>query len=121
MESTVKSASSGQKNALISTIIAAFLTDPVARWLCPEAHQYFSHMDEFVDAFGSASFAHGSAYYVDGFRGAALWLPPKVQPNEETMMTVIKDVVPESRLENAFSVFEKMGSSTPTSRIGTCH
>jgi len=37
------------------------------------------------------------------------------------MMTVIKDVVPESRLENAFSVFEKMGSSTPTSRTGTCH
>ena len=76
MESTVKSASSGQKNALISTIIAAFLTDPVARWLSPEAHQYFSRMDEFVDAFGGASFAHGSAYYVDGFRGAALWLPP---------------------------------------------
>jgi hypothetical protein len=30
MESTVKSASSEQKNALLSTIIAAFLTDPVA-------------------------------------------------------------------------------------------
>jgi ribosomal protein S18 acetylase RimI-like enzyme len=113
MESTVKSASSEQKNALISTIIAAFLTDPVARWLCPEAHRYFSLMDEFVDAFGGASFVHGSAYYVDGYRGAALWLPPKVHPNEETMMTVIKDVVPETRLENALSIFEKMVSFHP--------
>jgi hypothetical protein len=120
MESSVKSATSEQKNALISTIMAAFLTDPVARWICPEAHQYFSRMDEFVDAFGGASFVHGSAYYVDGYRGAALWLPPKVQPNEETMMTVIKDVVSETRLENALSVFEKMGVFTPLSRTGTC-
>src|SRR5215831_19529772 len=108
MESTVKSASSEQKNALISTILAAFLTDPVARWLCPDVHQYFSRMDEFVDAFGGASFVHGSAYYVDGYRGAALWLPPKVQPNEEKLMTIIKETVPEYRLDGALSVFEKM-------------
>jgi hypothetical protein len=56
MEGIVKSASSEQKNALISTIIAAFLTDPVARWLCPDVHQYFLRMDEFVDAIGGASF-----------------------------------------------------------------
>jgi ribosomal protein S18 acetylase RimI-like enzyme len=113
METNVKSANSDQKNQLISTILAAFLTDPVARWLCPEAHQYFSRMHEFVDAFGGASFDHGSAYYLDGYRGAALWLPPKVQPNEEKMMTIIKDVVPEQRLEGAFSMFEKMGSFHP--------
>src|SRR5215469_12088301 len=113
MDAIVKSASSDQKTALISTIIAAFVTDPVARWICPEAHQYFSRMNEFVDAFGGASFDQGSAYYVDGYCGAALWLPPKVQPNEEKMMTVIKDVVPEHRLEAAFSMFEKMGSFHP--------
>jgi ribosomal protein S18 acetylase RimI-like enzyme len=113
METTVKSATSQQKNELISIILAAFVTDPVARWLCPAAHQYFSRMGEFVDAFGGASFDHGSAYYVDGYCGAALWLPPKVQPNEEKMMTIIKDVVPEHRLDAAFSMFEKMGGFHP--------
>ena len=109
----IKSASSEYKKALISTIIAAFLTDPVARWLCPDVHQYLSRMDAFVDAFGGAAFVHGSAYYVDGYHGAALWLPPKVQPNEEAMMAVIREVVPDSRLENAFSVFQKIGSFHP--------
>jgi len=77
MESTVKSASSEQKNALISTILAAFLTDPVARWLCPDVHQYFSRMDEFVDAFGGASLVHGSAYYVDGYQAPRSGCPPR--------------------------------------------
>lgn len=113
MESTVKSATRKQKNELISTILAAFVTDPVARWICPSAHHYFSRLGEFVDAFGGASFDHDSAYYVDGYYGAALWLPPKIQPNEEKMMTIIKDVVPETRLDAAFSVFEKMGSFHP--------
>ena len=113
METTVKSASSDQKTALISTIAAAFVTDPVARWLLPEAHRYFSCVDEFVDAFGGAAFVHGSAYYVDGYCGAALWLPPGVQPNEEKMMTILKDAVPTDRLDAAFSVFEKMGNFHP--------
>ena len=113
MESSVKSTSSEQKKALISTLVAAFVTDPVARWICPEAHRYFSRIDEFFDAFGGASFVHGSAYYVEGYRGSALWLPPKVHPNEEAMMAVIKDVVPDVRFENAFSVFEKIGTFHP--------
>src|SRR5262249_43511091 len=99
METTVKSASSDQKTVLISTIAAAFVTDPVARWLLPEAHRYFSCVDEFVDAFAGAAFVHGSAYYVDGYCGAALWLPPGVQPNEEKMMTILKDAVPTDRLD----------------------
>lgn len=69
-------------------------------------------MDEFVDAFGGASFVHGSAYYVEGYRGAALWLPPQVLPNEETMMTVIKDVVPESRVGKCFLNIRKDGVFT---------
>ena len=113
METTVKSATRKQKNELISTILGAFMTDPMARWICPSAHQYFSRMDEFVEAFGGAAFEHESAYYVDGYCGAALWLPPTVQPSEEKMIAVIKDVVPEHRLEATFSMLEKMGSFHP--------
>jgi ribosomal protein S18 acetylase RimI-like enzyme len=113
METNLTSATSNQKNVLISTIVAAFLADPVARWFWPEAHVYLSRMGGFVDAFCGASFFHGSAYYVDGYGGAALWLPPDVQPNEEEMMKIIKESVPERRLEAAFSVFEKMDSFHP--------
>src|SRR5215831_11709228 len=113
MDAIVKSASSDQKAALLSTIAAAFVNDPVARWFYPEAHRYFASMGVFAEAFGGAAFVHGSAYYVDGYRGAALWLPPKVQPNEEKLMTIIKETVPECRLDGALSVFEKMGNFHP--------
>ena len=113
METSVKSASAEQRNALISTIAAAFVTDPMARWICPEAHRYFSCINEFVEAFGGAAFSHHSAYYVEGYRGAALWLPPAVTPNEEKLMTIIKDNMREDRLDAAFAVFEKMGNYHP--------
>ncbi len=113
METGVKSASTDQKNALIATIAAAFVTDPMARWICPEAHQYFACINEFVDAFGGGAFLHQSAYYVEGYRGAALWLPPMVAPNEEKLMAIIKDNMPADRLDAGFAVFEKMGSYHP--------
>jgi len=113
METTVKSATCDEKNKLISTILAAFVTDPVARWLWPEAHKYFGRMDEFVNAFGGASFDVGSAYYVEGYCGAALWLPPKVQPNEEKMVSIIRESVPKHRLQTTFSILEKMGNFHP--------
>src|SRR5215831_8287892 len=113
MDTAVKSAESGQKDALISTIVAAFVADPVARWTWPEANRYFASMGEFVEVFGGASFLHGSAYCVGGCGGAALWLPPNVQPNEEKMMTIAKETVRANRLDAVFSMFERMGSFHP--------
>jgi hypothetical protein len=46
----------------------------------PDAQQHRTHFAHFVQAFGGKAFTHGSAYYVDGYAGAALWLPPSVHP-----------------------------------------
>jgi ribosomal protein S18 acetylase RimI-like enzyme len=113
MEISVKSASQAEQDAVISVIVAAFLTDPVARWLCPEPHQYFAACGSFTRAFAGGAFAGGSAYYADDFAGAALWLPPGVHPDEEAMSAVMKSTVPAHRQENAFALFEQMGNSHP--------
>jgi hypothetical protein len=57
----------------IAVVVLAFSADPAARWTWPEPQQYLRHFPRFVQAFGGNAFTHGSAYYVDGYAGAALW------------------------------------------------
>ena len=109
----ISSASLAEQDAVIAVVVAAFLTDPIARWMFPEPHQYFAAGGDVTRAFAGHAFANGSAYYVDGFAGAALWLPPGIHPDEDALSAVFKRTVAEHRQENAFSLFEQMGNSHP--------
>jgi ribosomal protein S18 acetylase RimI-like enzyme len=113
MEISVNSATGRDEHAVVGSIIAAFLTDPVARWLYPETHQYLAAMGSLIKAFAGKAFPNGSAYLVDGYGGAALWLPPNVLPNEEELLAILRSTVSEQQLESALILFEKMGSSHP--------
>lgn len=110
---TIKSAMTADEAAVIDVVTLAFSTDPVARWTWPNPHQYLTHMPPFVRAFGGKAFAHGSAYYVDGYAGAALWLPPGVQPDEDTLVSLIQNTVGEWERGDLSAVFEQMGSYHP--------
>jgi ribosomal protein S18 acetylase RimI-like enzyme len=70
-------------------------------------------MGSLTNAFAGKAFANGSAYFVDGYGGAALWLPPNVLPNEEALLTVLTSTISEHRLQHALMLFEKMGDSHP--------
>jgi ribosomal protein S18 acetylase RimI-like enzyme len=50
---------------------------------------------------------------VDGFAGAALWLPPGIHPDEDALSYVLKSTVAKHRQENAFALFEQMGQYHP--------
>ena len=64
----------------IAPIVLGFIGDPVARWAYPDAHQYRTFFPRLVRAFGGRAFMHGTAHYLEGFRGTSLWLPPGVEP-----------------------------------------
>jgi ribosomal protein S18 acetylase RimI-like enzyme len=113
MEILVKSASAAEQDAVFGVVTAAFLTDPIARWMYPEAHQYFAVGGSFASAFAGNAFANGSAYYVDGYAGAALWLPPGIHPDEDTLLAVLKGTIAKDRHENVFALFEQMGKYHP--------
>ena len=109
----IKFATAADEAAVIAVVTLAFSTDPVARWIYPDPHQYLTHFPPFVQAFGGRAFAHGSAYYVDGYAGAALWLPPGVQPDEDTLVSFIQNTVGEWERGDVSAVFEQMGSYHP--------
>jgi hypothetical protein len=71
----IKTATATDEAAVIAVVVLAFSADPAARWTWPDANQYLMHFPSFVRAFGGKAFAHGHAYYVDGYAGAVLWLP----------------------------------------------
>jgi ribosomal protein S18 acetylase RimI-like enzyme len=97
----------------VATIVAAFLTDPTARFAWPAVHGYLQAMPVATREFAGSSFEHGSADLSTDFAGAALWLPPGAQPNDETVEQVFRDTAEPGHLDDLLSTFEKMGQWHP--------
>lgn len=110
----IKSATASEQEQTIAVVVLAFSADPVARWSYPDPQQYLKYFPDLVRAFGGKAFEHGTAYYVDGFSGAALWLPPAVQPPEDEMLALLRRTIPERNQEELLSVLERMGGYHPT-------
>jgi ribosomal protein S18 acetylase RimI-like enzyme len=111
---TIKAVTPSSVDQAVGTVVLAFGADPAARWLYPDYHQYTVNFPSFVRAFGGKAFEQGSAYSIGGFSGVALWLPPGVHPDEETMAALIQRSVSEHKLEEVLGVFEQMGSYHPS-------
>lgn len=110
----VKTATTADEQRGIDTIVLAFSSDPVVRWVYSTPHDYLQYFPEFVRIYAGKAFEHGTAYYTEDFAAAALWLPPGVQPDEDELIELIQDTVPEDRQEHMFSVFEQIESYHPT-------
>ncbi len=55
----------------------------------------------------------GTAYCLRGYAGAALWLPPDVHPDEDTLIALFQRTIAEEDRDVIFAVFEQMGSYHP--------
>lgn len=111
---SIKTATDTDAHQAIAVVMLSFSTDPVVRWCYPDPHQYLAHFPDFVKAFAGKAFEQRTAYYVDGFSGAALWLPPGIEPDEEEMVALLQRTVSERLQEEVFGVLEQMGSYHPS-------
>jgi ribosomal protein S18 acetylase RimI-like enzyme len=110
----VKTATTASDEArVIDALTLAFAADPANRWLWPDARMYLLHFPKFARAFGGEAFAHGSAYYIKGYAGAALWLPPDVHLEMEALIALLQNTCAEQAKMHAPAVIEKMGSYHP--------
>ncbi|MCM5569334.1 GNAT family N-acetyltransferase [Burkholderiaceae bacterium FT117] len=109
----VTCADESQRGAAISVIALAFVNDPLTRWAVPSAASYLAAMPAFIDAFGGNGLAHGATYLADDGMGAAMWLPPGIQPDEERMGSLMQEHVAGQTLEDLLAVFEQMGRYHP--------
>jgi ribosomal protein S18 acetylase RimI-like enzyme len=109
----VNSATPGEKDHLIATIVVALAADPLMRWMCPEPLQFLRHWPSMAETYSSRSFDHGTADYATDYAGAAIWLPPDVHPDGDALVTIFLEHIAEDRQERLFRVLEQMAANQP--------
>ncbi|HVP28053.1 MAG TPA: N-acetyltransferase [Myxococcota bacterium] len=109
----VRSATLDEMPETVACIVAAFITDPLARFAAPSPHDYLRATPLVTREFAGASFEQGTAYVSADFCGAALWLPPGVHPNDEGLERVFRQYAKPEHLDDLLATFEIMGESHP--------
>lgn len=112
-DAAVRTATAADAQRCFDVLVLAFESDPVCRWVWPERRQYLKAFPRFARAFGGRAIDVGSAHYYEGFLGVALWLPPGVGPDEESLAEIMRDTVAEERMQAVLSMFEQMGDYHP--------
>jgi len=109
----VRPAKADEMTQTVGCIVAAFITDPLARFICPPPHSYLRAMPDAARAFAGRSLETGAAVVSPDFCGAALWLPPGVEPDGEALERVFREWGKPEHLDDVLRTFEKMGESHP--------
>jgi ribosomal protein S18 acetylase RimI-like enzyme len=109
----VRSAQPDDMPRVVSTIVAAFVADPPARFAWPGAHDYLQSMPPATREFAGACFGQGTAYVADDFSGAALWLPPGIEPGGERLEAMFRETAEPAHLDDLLATFEQMAGFHP--------
>lgn len=109
----VRCATTADESALVDTLVLAFASDPMARWAWCDPREYLAAMPAFARAFGGGAFANGGAHCTSDRVAAALWLPPGIHPDEETMVRIVEETVAETVRDDLLVILEQMDQHHP--------
>ena len=109
---TIKTASTSDEAAALAVLVLAFGADPATRWTWPSPDEYLQHFPIFAGILGGKAFTHGSAYFADGYAGAALWLPPDVEPDDDALNALMQRTSA-APLEDISALFAQMEGYHP--------
>ena len=98
----------------IATLVLAFGTDPVARWMYDDPRQYLLHIPRLFRALATSSFEAGAAQRTDDGLGVALWLPPDVHGDDGPLEAVIAESMVGEKQAEVAAVFERTEHYRPT-------
>ena len=96
----------------MSTTLVSFASDPLLRWMLPEAHPYLGGAPG-LEAFCGGAIDCGTAYRTEDFEGVAFWHAPGRGPDEDRLMEFFSSAIAEDRLSDVGKFFEKMDEYHP--------
>ena len=111
---TVVELAEAQRHGAIATLVAAFIADPVERWLYPEASDYLAYFGRFVEAFAGQAFDARSAWGLRDLSAVALWLPPGTRGDDDVVAQLLTETVASSKHPDMLAVAAQMDASHPT-------
>ena len=91
----IKSATAAEKKIVIDTITLAFSSDPIMRWIYPDARSFIETGPNLFDAMAGNSLLTDSCFISPGCTGVAMWLGPGVKPDESLLAPITKKIRPE--------------------------
>ncbi len=97
-----------------ATLVAAFVNDPLMRWMFPDADQYLAAFPQVIRHYGGTAFDLGTAFRTDDCAGIACWLAPGESVDEEALGGVLEATIEPERLGVIFEFMEQVGASHPT-------
>lgn len=112
--STIKTANESEKEMVIAVLTLSFSTDPLNRWAFNSPDNYLNFFPSFAKLFGGMAFNNSTAWYIEDFAGAALWLPPSVEPDYEAVANLIKEAAPENKKPDLFNLMDQMEKYHPS-------
>jgi ribosomal protein S18 acetylase RimI-like enzyme len=104
----IRSATSDEIDSAVAALVAAFLTDPIARFAWPSPRDHLRGMALATREWAGCSFAQGTAYVSSDFCGAALWVPPGAHVDGEALESVFRATAKPEHLEDLLATFAKM-------------
>ncbi len=110
---SIRTARQDDRAAAMPTLVMAFATDPMMRWGWPGAGAFLANFPAFCEAFGGRAFEMGTAHIAEEGRAVALWLPPGVEADGETMWSIIERTVDPEKLEDVGAVLKGMATYHP--------
>lgn len=109
----IRTADATERDAALATILLAFATDPIARFVAPSPAAYLATMNAFAGVMGDAALAGGAVFVAPDFAGVAYWHAPGAEPDEAALGAGIAATVAEDRQEELMGLFEAMGNHHP--------
>jgi len=100
------------KEDVKSVLKLGFSTDPLVRWVFPDANSYLKSFDLWMEEFSKISFSNNIVFADDNFYGASLWHSPGAK-FDETSLAPTFDSIPKDRLENVIQFFEEFSKYHP--------
>jgi GNAT superfamily N-acetyltransferase len=97
---------------IMDVIGMSFVTDPLLRWMYPDLKTFVDYAPLLAKAYGGRAIDHRSAYYVEGYSGASLWLPPDVRSDDETFVTLLDRSVGDQK-NDVIATFQQMAEFHP--------
>lgn len=98
----------------IATLVLAFGTDPIARWMYDDPHQYLEYIPRLFRALGTGAFEAGAAHRTSDGLGVSLWLPPGVHGDDGLLEAVVAESIVGEKQAEVAAVFERTEHYRPT-------
>lgn len=97
----------------LATLTAAFIADPLFRWVYPNAENYLEAFPQLIRAYCASGITNGTAFSDPAFGGACIWLSPGNDPDDEAAGAVCEATIQPDRLADFVGIMEEMDRYHP--------